>query len=372
MSVYKLGNSWWVDIGFQYQRIRKRSPENSRSGARAYETVLRSKLARGEPVEAVAPAQQLTFAEFSTEKWLPTYVFPNNKPSEQRRKKSTLRYHLVPAFGSLNLSAITVEKIEAFKARKCRDGLSPKTINNTLTVLNSCLKTAVEWGYLPHPPRIKFLAALQPDIDFLTEQEYQQLLASISDPMWYTMVLIAIKTGLRFGELLALQWDAIDFDQRLITVKRSIVQKSLNTPKSNRIRYVPLTSDVIQHLQALRNSPGGQFLWVFTRWGDRPLNEKSLHRALQRFLKAAGLRHIRWHELRHTFATLLICKGVPLRVLQGLMGHSDIHTTLRYAHLYPNTMRHAIGVLEPEAMLNTDYPMPEFTTTWRQWVNQMA
>jgi hypothetical protein len=137
-------------------RYRKRSPENSRTGALAYEATLRQKLARGEPiVDGAHDAQRdQTFEEFAS-KWFEEYVVPNNKYSEQRTKKTLLHANLIP-FGKIRIAKITAHDIERYKAQAVKEGVTHKTIKNRLTVLNKCLVTAYEWLRLPGlPPKIK-------------------------------------------------------------------------------------------------------------------------------------------------------------------------------------------------------------------------
>src|SRR3990167_6560006 len=147
MSTRKIRNSWWVDFRFDGLRYRKRSPENSQPGARAYELLLRQRISRGKPLNGRDddPAIPVpTFKEFS-EKWYKTYVLTNNKPSAQNSKRYVLRAHLVPFFGRMTLSEITSLHIEQFKGAKLEADLAAQTVNNLLTVLGKCLRCAEEW-----------------------------------------------------------------------------------------------------------------------------------------------------------------------------------------------------------------------------------
>src|SRR5690349_11260855 len=128
MAVRKDKNSWWVDFTFNSTRYRKRSPENSRTGARAYELTLRQKLARGEPLEKPIQVDPL-FEEFA-EKWFNEYVVANNKHSEQRSKRYVLNGSLIPFFGKMRVSQITAYHTEQFKVQLIKKGVSNKTIKN--------------------------------------------------------------------------------------------------------------------------------------------------------------------------------------------------------------------------------------------------
>jgi hypothetical protein len=138
--------SWWVDFWFNHTRYRKRSPENSRTGAFAYEATLRQKLGRGESIDRVAheEKQEQTFEQFAR-KWFQDYVVPNNKYSEQQTKKILLKAFLIPFFGKMQIEQISAHDIERYKAHAIKEGVTNKTIKNRLTVLNKCLATAYEW-----------------------------------------------------------------------------------------------------------------------------------------------------------------------------------------------------------------------------------
>lgn len=144
MTARRIRQSWWVDLRFDHRRYRKRSPENSRTGAIAYEATLRHKLARGEDIDGRnASTTRVSFAEF-VPKWFAEYVVPNNKPSEQKAKKYALSASLVPSFGRMLVSDIGVRDVEQYKAKLVREGKSHKTINNRLTILRKCLHTAYD------------------------------------------------------------------------------------------------------------------------------------------------------------------------------------------------------------------------------------
>ena len=213
MAVRKIKGSWWVDFRFTGQRYRKRSPDNSRAGARVYETTLRGKLVRGEPLEERNREQEQPFGEFAW-KWFEIYVKNNNKPSEIESKKSTLNSHLVPYFGKTPVNNITNLHVERYKAKKINEGLCNKTVNNHLTVLSKCLRTAAEWLELEKTPKIQRLKVPPYKFDFLDPQE-SQLFLRHAHGVWYEMIIIALKTGLRFGELRALDWSDINWGMEI-------------------------------------------------------------------------------------------------------------------------------------------------------------
>lgn len=341
MATRKIRNWYWVDLRFEGVRYRKRSPENSRAGAEAYEALLRQNLARGESLDAPKPKKSKTFEGFARE-WFETYVKTNNKPSEQRTKEYVLRIHLVPFFGRKKLEQITAAPLEHFKMKKVKEGLSPKSINNFLTILCRCLACAVEWDLLDSVPKTKRLRVTPKEVEFLSEDECDRLLADDSECLWHTMIAMARFTGMRIGEILATKWSDVDFQRRQITVQRSIYRGELSSPKSNRIRHIPMTDVLLRILEPQQRESG----FIFEDNQGNPLTYDGATAALRRNCRRNGIRPVGWHLLRHTFGSHLVAKGVPIRAVQTLLGHSSIVMTERYAHLAPSTLDDAIAVLD--------------------------
>jgi integrase len=183
--------------------------------------------------------------------------------------------------------------------------------------------------------------------DFFSREESEKLLNAIDDPQWYTLVLLALRSGLRVSELLGLEWCDVDLARRSITVRRSIVEGIITSPKNNRERHIPLTAPLCEALKRIQKPAGPLFcnkkgkIWSYFK----------LRKRLQKFCNIARLRIIGWHKLRHTFASQLVAAGVSLKATQELLGHSDVRMTLRYAHLAPSALRSAVEVLEnPQAV----------------------
>ncbi len=353
-----------MDIRAAHLRYRKRSPENSKAGAEAYEANLRQKLARGESIDKATHTmpQEQSFGRFS-QKWFTEYVLPNNKFSVQRTNKYILDAALVPFFGKIPVSQITAHHIEQYKAQKVKDGkITGKTLKNHLTVLHKCLATAYEWLELgTQPPKIKWPKCAPTRTDYLTPEE-SELLLSHADGMVYEVILTALRTGMRLGELKGLQWSSIDWQTGSLIVRhaRCDFRKVLDTPKSNRERYIPLDSEIYEMLLKRKKSEG----YVFTDIDKQPFNTKRLNRRLAAIRKKAGMRKVGWHMLRHTFASHLAMKGVPLPTVQALLGHANITTTMRYAHVAPSTLRTAIDMLNPKRRKYENFGQP----VGNQWI----
>jgi integrase len=361
MAVRKIKNSWWVDFRIEYVRYRKRSPENSKVGAEAYEATLRAKLARGEPIDQQVTQKQQTFEQFAWQ-WFEEYVIPNNKPGEQYNKKKVLGNSLIPFFGKFPIGQITAHHIEQYKALMLKKGVGRKTINNRLTILSKCLGTAYEWLEIKSAqPKIVWFKCSSIKTDYLSPDECSLLLSN-TEGVIHDMILAALRTGMRRGELIGLQWSSIDWQNQNIAVRHSRCDysKQLGTTKSGRERHIPMDSDVYSVLFNRKKGTG----YVFTDEQGEPFHGKYLERRLAEACTRAGLRKIGWHTLRHTFASHLAMKGVPLNAVQTLLGHSNITTTMRYAHLAPSTLRAAIDMLNPKTAFSASFGQP----VGNQWI----
>jgi integrase len=358
MTVIKRGKSYWVDIGFNTKRHRKRSPENSYRGAQAYELLLRQRLARGEPLEQAKPEVQHTFKEVSLQ-WFEVYVKNNNKYSELLNKKYILHSDLIPYFGTKNINKINSYLIEQYKSHLINvKKLSPKSINNRLSALSRCLRSAEEWGLIEKIPKIKLQKVPPQKYDYLTDSESKLLLGSAYG-IWQDMILLALQTGLRFGELIALRWQDIDFEKRLLTVNRNIVRGIECSPKGNKSRIIPITRGVLNML----NDKKKNCEFVFHDSNNYPLKYRACIRQLQKICAKAGLRKIGWHVLRHSFASQLASTNNSIVAIKELLGHSDIKTTMRYSHVNLPVLQKTIESLEQIICFNgtiaTQLTIPE-------------
>ena len=370
MAVRIIKKSWWIDFSFNQKRYRKRSPENSRAAALAYEAVLRRKLANGEDIDGIAQAaQEQTFETFAW-RWFNEYVVQNNKPSEQRRKKYALTASLIPFFGRTPVAQITSSNVERYKAYVLKKCVTNKTVNNLLSVFRQCVWTAYDWLELGGaPPKVRWLKCPPPTTDYLTPDECE-LLLSHSIGVIHEMILTAIRTGMRQGELKGLQWSSIDWQNRSITVRhsRSDYTKALGTPKNGRERHIPMDTGV-QWILLKRKKEAG---YVFLDTDGKVFDHKRLTRRLASVCKNSGLRDIGWHTLRHTFASQLVMMGTPLPAVQALMGHSTIAMTMRYTHLAPATLRAAIDSLSSERSVTSNPGQPAGNQWSRQELRKAA
>lgn len=223
--------------------------------------------------------------------------------------------------------------------------MSKKSVNNQLTVLRKCLVQAKEWEIISEVPAVRFFRKLPaPTFDFLTFDETAALLkAAEAEPQWHSMLVVAVRAGLRRGELRALRWSDVDLERRIIHVRQSFRRQAMGLPKGGRSREVEMSEEVARVLSAHRHDRG---LYVFYKADGEHFTEGDTRQPVERLRRAAGLRHIMWHVLRHTFCSHLVMAGVPLRIVQALAGHTTYRTTERYAHLSPDVRGQAVRVLD--------------------------
>jgi integrase len=283
----------------------------------------------------------------------------HNKETSTVRKEVLFRVHVEPYFGDRKLSEVTCAAIEDFQlamSQKPRRAgaeakLSPKTVNAATEVITNILGVAKRRGWIASVPEVNWLRAGAHRFDFLTFEEADQLIAAAEGEL-KTMILVALRTGLRLGELRGLRWEDVDLQAGRIRVAQSIVyvkRKGLpgrdivTTPKSHKTREVPLSDEARAALRLHRHLRGPL---VFCDANGKPVGHQHTQRDLWRACRRAELRELGWHVLRHTFASHLTMRGVPLKATQELLGHASITVTMRYAHLMPGITRDAVQLLD--------------------------
>ena len=286
--------------------------------------------------------QPITMKEFAA-KWDVDYVtvqirLGRMKESSAESCRSRSRLHIVPFFGQMRLDEITLPHVREFMKALLAKELSPKTVLNAMVVLKEMFKHAVQWGYLDANPAqyAERPRAEDQEMQILTPPEIRRLLDAAAEPV-RTLLLCAVLTGMRRGELLGLRWEDIDLEGHRIFVRRALWRGKFVTPKSRRSRR---TIDLAPTLRAALAKLPSRFQGglVFCSPDGEPINPDTFaQRDWARALRRAELRRIRFHDLRHTYASLLIAQGAHPKYIQAQLGHASIQTTLdRYGHLMPD------------------------------------
>jgi integrase len=278
----------------------------------------------------------VTFADAAAE-WL-RYIEHDRerKPSTVAGYRALVRSQLLPAFGDEPIESITTPMIERWLAGVER---SSSTRTKSLVLMHGIFQRARRlYGLRINPAADvdKPSARRSGDIEVFSPEEVTALVRAAASEQDAAIYLTAAFTGLRRGELLALRWRDVDFAGQVVRVRASYAEGQLTTPKSGKVRSVPMAPVVATALAAL----GQRTLWtgdddlVFVGPAGTFLDGRALRRRYITAVKRAGLRPLRFHDLRHTFGTRMIAKA-DIRRVQEWMGHADVQTTMKYLHYVP-------------------------------------
>jgi len=270
-----------------------------------------------------------------------------------------VRVHLKPALGHWPLNRLEPMHVQDLIDQKLREGLSPKSIRYMHGILRNALNQAVRWNYLQRNPAalVDGPRVAQQEIQPFTRDEAQRFLQAIKGDRLEALYTVALTMGLRQGEALGLRWRDLDLDLGYIRVTRQLQRVNhkyelveLKTARSRRTLAVPaaIVSGLHRHKarQTSERDAAGQ-RWhdtdlVFCRPNGYPLSGSVITHRFQDLLSRAGLERRRFHDLRHSCATLLLAQGVPARVVMEVLGHSQISLTLNtYTHVLPELKREA-------------------------------
>lgn len=267
---------------------------------------------------------------------------------DRKRKRSTVRDYaltieanLIPDIGADRMiETIQPMHLDAYRDRLLAEGrLSPRTINKRLVMIHGVFGRAIKvWNLRSNPAAgiEKIPEQRSGDIDVLRPDEVRQLAAAAAGEQDAALYSAAAFTGLRFGELAALRWSDVDWQRDLIHVRRALARGVIATPKSGKVRSVPMIAEVAQVLATLgqRDLWTGEDDFVFVSPTGGYIDHSATSKAFRSALKRAGLRRVRFHDLRHSFGTLAV-QEFPISDVQAWMGHADIQTTMRYVHHVP-------------------------------------
>ena len=297
-----------------------------------------SKIDRGEYREL----KEITFGQFA-DKWLEDYVEIKCRPTTYSDYRTGINKHLKPYFGkNIPLTAISPDLVQGFVSMKVKEGrLSAKTIIGILVPFKEMLKHAVRWGYLRSNPAmyVERPRVEHKEMDFFTPREIGRFLDNVKAEH-YTFFLLAVTTGMRIGEICGLKWTDINWLTNQIHVQRTFhSNKTFGAPKTRAsVRRINMTPSLISTLKRhqLKSMPN-EFELVFCNKSGNPVNRQNLvAREFKPALKRAGLKDIRFHDLRHTYASLLIHQGENIKYIQSQIGHASAQITWdTYGHLMP-------------------------------------
>jgi integrase len=305
----------------------------------------------------------LTVGEY-LDRWLRD-VRDTVRQSTHERYGYAIGPHIKLDLGHIKLKDLTPVQVRWFYRQRLDSGLAPATVHKLHVVLHKALKAAVADGLIPRNAvaGLKLPRIIREEIDPLNQEEARRLLKAACGDRLEALYVLALSTGMRQGELVALKWDDIDLERAVLRVRRTLSRTYkgyvLDEPKTNKSRRtIRLTAGAVEALRAHLSrqleemervgslyQPGGL---VFATTTGTLINPSNLrNRSLKPLLKRAGLRPIRFHDLRHTCATLLLSKDVYPKVVSEMLGHASVSITLDiYSHLLPDMQEKAAKALE--------------------------
>ena len=281
---------------------------------------------------------KITFYDFALN-WLETKIRPAKSPNTYREYESILRCHLTPLLGNIPLKDIKIKEADNLVSSRLKKGKSPKGIQNTLSLLKQILNEAEKREDISKNHLRSYQPIKVPErrFKFWTSSEISQFLLSCKNEPYYEFFVTAFYTGMRKGEIAALRWECIDFNNNLITVRGTLDKLGhRESTKSGRIRHVPMNDFLKGILLGLFRIRSQNSDYVFL-YKCSPVDTNHLYRVFMSYQKKAGIMNqIRVHDTRHTFASQYMMKGLgSLYELSQILGHSDTKMTQRYAHLSP-------------------------------------
>src|SRR5215217_5407607 len=311
----------------------------------------------------VYDAGKQTVGEYLT-RWLADSVKDTVRQRTYERYESIVRVHLVPAIGGIKLKNLTPAHVRGLNREKLDSGLAPRTVQYIHRTLSKALKQAVSDGLIPRnaagsvkPPRPR-----TEEIRPLDREQVRAFLEAVSGDRLEALYVVAITAGLRAGELLGLKWEDVDLEAGILQVRRTLSEarsgRIFEAPKSGKGRRIRLTRKATQALRGHRRRQLEEKLQLGSLWQENglvfpsqvgtPIGGRNLIRHFKRRLGRAGLPStFRFHDLRHTCATLLLRQGVHVKFVQELLGHGDVSLTLNvYSHVLPDMGDTVAGAMD--------------------------
>ena len=297
--------------------------------------------------------------------WYENYAKVKVRPSSHQTYKGYIENHIKPNIGDIPLEKLTTldlqrlyktllanGRVDRLESKGQPKGLSPKTVRNIHQILSSALKLAQEQRIiLTNPAEGCALPKVEHrEMKTLPVEQLQSFLREAKDSGVFELYYLELATGLRRGELLGLKWEDIDLEHGDLRVRRQIARingKVVEAPLKTRNAYrtLPLAEDTISILNEQKKKVGSS-PWVFPSATGGPISPDSVLHMLHRVLKRAGLPQVRFHDLRHTFATLALQNGVDIKTVSGMLGHFSAGFTLdTYAHVTTSAQKAAANTM---------------------------
>lgn len=353
---------WWIFIDHRGRRKAKKVGKDKKV-ALGVAKKIEAKLVLGDM--GLVEKKQVTVSTFEeySHTWITLTVAVTCKPSTESDYKGILKNHVLPVFGKTPVNEINKFMVKNFLMKKIKDGYASSTVTHIKNAVSGVLNLAIDDEIIQTNPahNIGKLFKKQdpkPKVDPLSMDELAILLntCQIHFSRQYPFILTLARTGIRFGEDLGLQWKDIDFKGRFITIERSFSKGRVETPKNGQSRKVDMSQQLADTLKELKHQRKIETLnrgwkkmpkWVFVSMEGKPYHESYTRRVFYKALEKAGLRRVRIHDLRHTYATLRISKGDNIADVSKQLGHHSIKFTMDiYYHWVPGGSKSEVDGLD--------------------------
>lgn len=340
MPVYEREKVWYIRLSIKGKRYHRAVPEaSSKKDAEKAETLLKAELLQGKYNLAENKGSML----FT--KLVDHYIDYTKTNNLSWRGCVSRAEKLRDYFGNKKLSDISPILIEKYRMERKRTPkvngapLSNTTINREIEIVRKMFSIAIDNSWIDDNPcssrKVKKLRQDNKKENFLQPDEEERLIAQCIGEFEYMrpIIIMALNTGMRKGELLSLKWNCVDFKKGFITLLQT---------KSGKVRKIPISSALMPELKKLHQNKISDYVFANPDTGTRYYD---LKRPFPSLCKKAGIEDLRFHDLRHTAATRMVTAGIDLIVVQDLLGHADIHTTMKYAHPVPERKLDAVEAL---------------------------
>ena len=312
--------------------------------------------------------------------WYQYFSSPKLRPTTQATYENRIYGHIIPSVGKIPLSKLTQNDLQQFYARLKRTGrkvnvelkgtgVSDRMVRSCHALCRSSLEKAVEEGLITRNPSIgcKLPPKKNGEMKVLTQNEIVRLLNQAYDEGYYEMFLLELTTGMRRGEILGLKWRDLNLETGELNIKRQLTTKGISVPKTkSSIRTILLPPDMLELLREMKKT--AKYDWIFpspVKEGE-PRNPTAITKRFRLMLERAHCKHVRFHDLRHTFATMALENGMDVKTLSAMIGHVSSETTLNiYSHV-TDTMRAQAAVKIDREIGGTNAEMPEAKDEPRQ------
>ncbi|HPR64849.1 MAG TPA: site-specific integrase [Thermoanaerobaculia bacterium] len=333
-GLYQRGNIWWIRYAGPDGRMIYES-SRSRNRKDAEELLYRRKLdVRSGDLHDIVRIKRHKFSELA-ESYLSWCT-----PQRSYRDKQWMVGFLVKKYGGLPLQKFGTRQVEHLQTELLNDGKKPASVNRILRTLSHMFTKAVDWEMVDKTVhdrirRVKMLPEDNKRLRYLTLEECHELLRVCDDHL-KPIVIMALNTGMRRGEILNLRWDNIDMKNGFILLDQS-------QTKNKQRREIPINDTVRQTLQSITRRLDVPYIFINPGTG-KPFRE--IKNGFWSALRRAKIQDFRFHDLRHTFASHLVMSGVDIATVKDLLGHKTLEMTLRYAHLAPSHKINAVTILD--------------------------